>query len=327
MRRVVIVGVSPAQELDIIGPLNVFTIANDVLQTRSGGARNYEPEVVSGGTNRTIRGQSGIGLNVARRFTDVRGPLDTLLIAGGLGARTGVSSSLLEWIRKRARGVRRLGSVCTGAFILAEAGLLEGHRVATHWAHADELAKRYAGVIVDPNPIWIRDRKLYTSAGICAGMDLALAMVEADHGSEVALQVARHLVIYLRRPGGQAQFSVALAGQLSEKHEFGELSVWIVEHLRGDLRIPALAERTNMSERNFCRAFTSEIGLSPGKFVERARYEAARSLLESSEESIEQIAARCGYGSGEVLRRTFLRRAGVTPKDYRRRFHVELTKA
>jgi len=199
---------------------------------------------------------------------------------------------------------------------------MAGHRITTHWAHADELAKRYPGVTVDPDPIWIRDRKIYTSAGICAGVDLALALVEDDHGSEIARQVARYLVVYLRRPGGQAQFSVALAAQVSEKHEFAELSIWVVEHLSEDLRILALAERTNMSERNFTRSFTRGIGLSPGKFVERARFDAARSLLESSEESIEQIAGRCGHGSGEVLRRPFVRRAGVTPKDYRNRFRV-----
>jgi transcriptional regulator GlxA family with amidase domain len=320
MRRVVIVGIAPAQELDIVGPLNVFTLANDVLRARGASAPLYEPEVVSGGTSRTIRGQSGIGLAVARRFSDVSGLIDTLLIAGGAGARAELSPRLLAWIKKRARNVRRLGSVCTGAFVLAEAGLLSGRRVATHWAHADALAKRHADITVDAAPIWIYDRNVYTSAGICAGLDLTLALVEEDHGSEVALEVARHLVVYLRRPGDQSQFSVALAGQVAERREFRDLSVWIVEHLRADLRIPALAERVNMSERNFCRAFTREVGVTPGKFIERARFDGARSRLEASSESLDEIAGQCGYGSAEVLRRTFVRRAGVSPKHYRERF-------
>jgi transcriptional regulator GlxA family with amidase domain len=322
MRRVIVVGIAPAQELDVIGPLSVFSLTNDVLRARATGTRLYQPEVVSGGPSRTIGGHSGIGLVAARRFNEVRGPIDTLLIAGGPGARGRLSAPLLAWIQRRARYVRRLGSVCTGAFVLAEAGLLKGRRIATHWAHADELAKRHPEITVDPAPIWIQDRNIYTSAGICAGMDLALALVEEDHGSEVALHVARHLVVYLRRPGDQAQFSIALAGQVSEKREFRELSIWIVEHLREDLRIPALAGRASMSERNFSRAFTREIGLSPGRFVERARYDGARTRLESSAEGMDEIAARCGYASPEVLRRTFLRQAGVTPKQYRERFHV-----
>jgi transcriptional regulator GlxA family with amidase domain len=320
MRRVIIVGIAPALELDVIGPLSVFSIANDVLKARAAGSLFYEPEVVSGGPSRTIRGQSGIGLAAARRFHEVRGPIDTLLIGGGTGARGSVSPNLLQWIRRRARSVRRLGSVCTGAFVLAEAGLLQGYRVATHWAHADDLAKRHPEINVDPAPIWIQDRNIYTSAGISAGLDLALALVEEDHGSEVALHVARYLVVYLQRPGDQAQFSIALAGQVSEKREFRELSIWIVEHLREDLRIPALAGRVNMSERNFSRAFAREIGLSPGRFVERARYDGARTRLESSADGMDEIADRCGYGSSEVLRRTFLRQAGVTPKQYRERF-------
>ncbi len=322
VKRVIIVAIPPAQELDVIGPLSVFSIANDVAKARNGGHKAYAPEVVSGGSSRMIRGQSGIALAAERRYADVREPIDTLLITGGTGSRERLSPALLAWVEKRARTVRRLGSVCTGAFVLAAAGLLDGRRVATHWAHADDLAKRHAEITVDPGPIWIRDRNIYTSAGICAGMDLALALVEEDHGSEIALHVARHLVVYLRRPGGQAQFSVALAGQVAEKREFRELSVWIVEHLREDLRVPALAERMHMSERNFSRAFVRDVGMSPGRFVEKARYDAARARLESSEDGLDAVADRCGYASSEVLRRTFQREAGVSPKQYRERFHI-----
>jgi transcriptional regulator GlxA family with amidase domain len=322
MRRVIIVAMVPAQELDVVGPLTVFSMANQVLEERSVATELYAPEVVSGGTSRTIHGQSGITLAAARRFAEVRGPIDTLLVAGGSGARGRISPRLIDWIRRRSRNVRRLGSVCTGAFVLAQAGLLEGRRVATHWAHAGALAKRFPGITIDADSIWVQDRNIYTSAGICAGMDLALALVEEDHGSDLALQIARHLVVYLRRPGGQAQFSIALAGQVSEKHEFRDLAVWIVENLTTDLRVPALAERINMSERNFTRAFTRELGMSPGRFVERARYDRARARLESTDETIDEIAERCGYGSAEVLRRTFLRLAGVTPKGYRDRFNL-----
>jgi transcriptional regulator GlxA family with amidase domain len=319
---VIIVATVPAQELDVVGPLTVFSMANQVLEERSAARELYAPEVVSGGTSRTIHGQCGITLAAARRFDEVRGPIDTLLVAGGNGARERLSPRLIDWIRRHALRVRRLGSVCTGAFVLAQAGLLEGRRVATHWAHADALAKRFPRITLDADSIWVPDGNIYTSAGICAGMDLALALVEEDHGSNVALQIARQLVVYLRRPGGQAQFSIALAGQVSEKHEFRDLAVWIVEHLAGDLRIPALAERMHMSERNFTRAFTRELGVSPGRFVERARYDRARSRLESTDETIAEIAERCGYGSAEVLRRTFLRQAGVTPKHYRDRFNL-----
>ncbi len=322
MKRVIIVAMVPALELDVIGPLTVFSMANEILEARSAGSGPYATEVVSGGTSRTIRGQNGIALAATHRYDEVRGPIDTLLVAGGSGARGPISPRLIDWIRRRAVKVRRLGSVCTGAFVLARAGLLEGRRVATHWAHADVLAKRHPGLTIDANSIWVKDHNVYTSAGVCAGMDLALALVEEDHGSEVALQIARHLVVYLRRPGGQAQFSVALAGQASAKHEFRDLSVWIIEHLTADLRVPALAERVNMSERNFARAFTREVGLSPGRFVERARYDRARDRLESTDENIDEIAAQCGYGSAEVLRRTFWRQAGVTPKQYRDRFNL-----
>ena len=253
----------------------------------------------------------------------MRGPIDTLLVAGGPGARAGCTPAFHAWLKRRSKTVRRVGSVCTGAFVLADAGLLGGCRVATHWLYAAELAKRHPDVEVDANPIFVQDGKVYTSAGITAGMDLSLAMVEEDHGSEVALAVARHLVMFLRRPGGQAQFSVALAGQASERSEFHDLSIWITQHLREDLRIEALAARACMSERNFTRMFAREVGTSPGQFVDRARVERARQRLETSTASVDEIADRCGYASREVLRRAMVRHVGLAPSEYRDRFRAK----
>jgi transcriptional regulator GlxA family with amidase domain len=320
VRRILIVANPPAQELDVIGPLSVFSTANEMLRARGSDAEPYAPELVTAGSSLVVNSETGFSILAVCRYADVRGPVDTLLIAGGPGARTGCTPEFLAWLKRRAKTLRRIGSVCTGAFILADAGLLDGHRVATHWLYAAELAARHPEVEVDAEPIYVQDGKVFTSAGITAGMDLALAMVEEDHGSDVALAVARHLVMFLRRPGGQAQFSVTLAGQASERVEFRELSLWITQHLRDDLRIEALAERAGMSDRNFTRMFAREVGMSPGQFVERARLERARQRLETSTATIDDIADRCGYGSREVLRRAFVRHVGLAPSEYRERF-------
>ena len=313
----------PAQELDVIGPLSVFSTANDMLAARGFEGPAYTLELASAGETLVIGERLAFTLVAARRYTAVRGPIDTLLVSGGAGARAGCTPAFHAWLRRRAKAVRRIGSVCTGAFILADAGLLDGRSVATHWKYAAELARRHPEIQVDPNPIFVQAGNIYTSAGITAGMDLALALVEDDHGGDIALAVARHLVMYLQRPGSQAQFSVALAAQMSERREFHELSIWITQHLRDDLRIEALAARANMSDRNFSRMFAREVGMSPGQFVDRARLELARQRLEASTSSIDEIADRCGYGSREVLRRAFLRHVGVAPSEYRERFRTQ----
>jgi transcriptional regulator GlxA family with amidase domain len=215
-----------------------------------------------------------------------------------------------------------VAAVCNGAFLLAEAGLLEGRRATTHWAAGDELARRYPSVDVDTDPIFVRDGNVYTSAGVSAGMDLALALVEEDLGREAALEVARWLVLFLKRPGGQSQFSAQLASQFAERHPLRELQAWIVSHPAEDLSVPALASRAFMSERNFARAFRREVGMTPAAYVEAVRVDRARMLLETSETPVETIAAECGFGTVETMRRAFARRVRVSPSDYRGRFRA-----
>jgi transcriptional regulator GlxA family with amidase domain len=219
-----------------------------------------------------------------------------------------------------APNVRRIGSVCSGAFILAEAGLLDGRRATTHWGWCKELAQRYPRVKVDPDPIFVRDGSIYTSAGVTAGMDLALALVEEDHGRELALRVARQLVLFLRRPGGQSQFSAQLAVQAADREPLRELQAWIADHLNQDLSVEALADRVAMSPRNFARVFSREVGVTPARFVEQARVEAARRRLEESAHGVDAIASQCGFGTAESMRRAFLRRLHVPPSAYRHRF-------
>ncbi|MGI8557701.1 MAG: GlxA family transcriptional regulator [Solirubrobacteraceae bacterium] len=229
---------------------------------------------------------------------------------------------LLAWLRRAAPRARRLASVCTGAFLLAEAGLLDGCTVTTHWSACAELAEHYPAVSVDPEPIFTRDGSIYTSAGVTAGMDLALALVEQDLGRDAALTIARWLVLFLRRPGGQAQFSAQLSGQLAHRGALRDLQRWILEHPAENLAVERLAERAAMSPRHFSRAFTGEVGVTPGRYVERIRVEAARRYLEDTTLAVAQVAAACGFGTAETMRRGFIRSLGVPPVEYRRRFET-----
>jgi transcriptional regulator GlxA family with amidase domain len=224
------------------------------------------------------------------------------------------------WLRKVAPCVERLGSICTGAFLLASAGLLDGKRAATHWKWADELARRYKKTMVDPEPIFIRDGRTYTSAGVLAGMDLALALVEEDLGSPIALEVARELVMYLRRAGGQSQYSTALALQASDRKQIEELRCWAVDHLTADLRVENLAAQVAMSPRHFARVFSKSTGVTPARFIERIRVEAARRRLEECDDSMDKVARECGLGSAQALRRSFKRVLKVGPSEYPKRF-------
>jgi len=251
----------------------------------------------------------------------VRGKIDTLLISGGSAIENDeIDIEVVQWIRKIAGRIRRIGSVCTGAMLLARAGLLDGRKVTTHWNWCALLAKKCPRADVDPNPIFIRNGNVYTSAGVTAGMDLALALVEEDHGSRLALQVARNLVLYLRRPGGQSQFSAALSMQLTDRKPFRELESWVLEHLNKPLTVPMLAERLAMSPRNFARVFTKEMKTTPAKFVERLRVEAARRRLEESQNSLETIAGECGFANVNSMRNVFQRALRIAPGHYRRHF-------
>ncbi|MGE0681390.1 MAG: GlxA family transcriptional regulator [Candidatus Binatia bacterium] len=322
-RRISLVAYPDFETLDVTGPFSVFAGTARWLREVQGVKNEPYTVEVLGAEVGLLRAAGGLGVMVDCSFRTVRDGIDTLLVAGGPGTRSAVQNQeLLAWLRRMAPRVRRLGAVCTGSFILAEAGLLDGRRATTHWASGAELARRYPRVIVDADPIFIRDGHVYTSAGVTAGMDLALALVEEDYGREVALQIARHLVLYLRRPGGQAQFSTLLVAQESNREPLRELQTWIVENLDADLSVPALARRVAMSPRHFARVFSREVGMTPGQFVEKVRIEAARRRLEELPQRIKAVAADCGFGSADAMRRAFLRTLRVAPIVYRGRFRA-----
>lgn len=309
------------QILDVTGPLEVFSRATRWMQDT--GMRPdpaYRVEVVAPRAG-SFATSSGVRLVAERAWRDVT-TADTLLVAGGRGqavART--QAPLLAWLRRMAGRVSRLGSVCNGALILAAAGLLDGRRATTHWAYLEELKKSVGNGVCD-DAIYTRDGNVYTSAGVTAGMDMALAIIEEDHGSAVALGVARELVLFLKRPGGQSQFSDYLAAQFSEDAGLRELQLWMLGHLDQDLSVPRLADRIAMSERSFARHFADGVGLAPGHYVRQIRVTAARRKLEQTDLTLQQVARRCGFGTPESLRRTFIAALGVTPGAYRERFRA-----
>ncbi len=317
--RVAIVLYEGVQSLDVTGPLEVFSAANEVLDATARPEARYEVGTVAT-TARPLQTSSGLTVVPARALPDPRGRLDTLIVPGGAGARSGADPQLLDWVRSAARHTRRVASVCTGAFALAAAGLLDGRRATTHWAYAAELARRHPLVEVDPDPIFVRDGPVWTSAGVTAGIDLALALVEEDLDREVALAIARHLVMFLRRPGSQSQFSATLLAQQPSREPLREAQRLVLEDVAGEHTVEAMAARAHMSPRNFARAFRAQTGVTPARFVERVRLEAARRRLEESAEPIEQIARACGFGTPETMRRGFLRALRVSPSEYRRRF-------
>jgi transcriptional regulator GlxA family with amidase domain len=319
VRRVVVVAYTGVQALDVVGPVEVFAAANRIT-----GAAHYAVEVAAPDAGR-VDSMSGLGLFADRRLGSLRGRLDTVVVAGGDGTVHALRDrSLIETIHRLADRSQRVTSVCSGAFLLAEAGLLDGRRATTHWSVCDALARLYPAVEVDPEPIYVRDGNTYTSAGVTAGMDLALALVEDDLGRDVALAVARRLVLFLRRPGNQAQFSAQLAAQLAQRDDVREIQRWITEHADADLTVNALATRAQMSERSFARWFAQEVGVTPGRYVEQTRVEAARRMLEESDLAIANVARACGFGTAETMRRSFLRALRIGPTEYRRRFSARV---
>jgi transcriptional regulator GlxA family with amidase domain len=325
MQNIVMLCIPPAQGVDVIGPLEAFAMANSVLQ-EAGRERRYLLQVLTNSDDLALSTSSGVQLMAHAHYRAQRGKIDTLLVAGGPGARNANDPALLRWLCRNTPRIRRLCSVCTGAYVLAAAGLLRGKRATSHWMRVSSLQRRFPEVKWDPNPIWVQDGNTYTSAGVSAGMDLALALIEEDLGSALALMVARRMVIYLRRPGSQAQFSVALAAQAAEKKSLQELQVWIAENLPRDLSVQSLAKRSAMSVRNFARVFARELGTTPARYVQRVRVEAARRQLESTDHDVDAIATRCGFSSGELLRRSFLRQLRVAPGQYRRYFRTPVTR-
>lgn len=322
-RNVVILAPDPAQELDVTGPTAVFGQANRLCGRDD---PPYRIQVASVAPDGIVRTESGVRLLADAsydRLDPAHDPIDTLLVAGGAGSRAAAGDArLVDWVRQQAPRVRRLGAVCTGAFVLAGTGLIDDCRATTHWRHAGELAVRFPRVNVDADPIWIRAGRFYTSAGVTAGMDLSLAMVEEDLGYTVSLEVARELVLFLRRPGTQAQFSTSLQAQVAQNPALRALQGWMADHLAHDLSVPALAERMAMSPRNFARVFAREVGETPARHVERLRVEAVRRLLETSDRRLESVAAATGFANADVMRQAFLRHVQTTPERYRAAFRA-----
>jgi transcriptional regulator GlxA family with amidase domain len=308
------------QSLDVTGPLEVFATASDETAGKTGGGADgpaYEITTASVGGG-AVRTGSGLTIVPDWALADVATP-HTVIVPGGPGSRA-PALELTGWLRERAPGMERIVSVCTGAFVLAEAGLLDGRRATTHWTYCATLARRYPDVTVLPEPIFVRDGNVATSAGVTAGIDLALTLVEDDHGRDVALAVARQLVVFLRRPGNQTQFSAQLRAQVAHREPLREVQRWITEHPGADLSVDALAERARLSPRQFARSFTAETGMPPGRYVDRVRLEAARRLLEDTGDGVEQVARVCGYHTPEAMRRAFQQALQVSPAEYRRRF-------
>jgi transcriptional regulator GlxA family with amidase domain len=318
-RRILFLAIPPIEEIDLFGPVSAFLGAN-----RSSHATNdtYHVDIVSGTTGNEFAGHSGIGLLASTHYSAASGAIDTLVVVSGRDTEAVLAPELLRWLHSAAKKTRRTVSICTGAFALAEAGILNHRRATTHWSWAKTLARRYPLVDVRADAIWTRDDNIYTSAGVTAGIDLALALIEDDLGPAVALDVARGMVVFLRRPGGQAQFSVMLEGKQPTSPTIRELKIWMLENLDKDLSVERLAEQAVMSPRHFARIFKDDTGFPPAKYVQNLRLEQARRMLEGNATSIARIASLCGYGDAQLLRRAFQRELGVTPGEYKQRFQT-----
>ena len=316
MRTIAILAVPGVQLLDVAGPLDVFAEAN-----RQGGRELYRLLVV-GVRNGPIPTSSGVALQPHCTISSMLpGKLDTLLVAGSPELPDGVlPQHVTAWIARIAGSTRRFGSVCSGAFLLAAAGLLKGKRITTHWAVVDKLVRDFPDILVDQDAIHVRDGGLRTAAGVTAGLDLALSFVEEDFGSDIAVKVASHLVMFFKRPGGQMQFSRKGESMPAGRSALQEAQRWIAANPAVDLSIPRLAKRTGLSPRHFTRLFRSEVGVTPAAFVEAARISAARRLLEAGANAPKQVAVQCGFSDVDTLRRAFMRHVGITPAEYRKRF-------
>jgi transcriptional regulator GlxA family with amidase domain len=319
-RHVLIIGFPGMQSLDAIGPFEVFAGASAAAKSlgRPGGYR----VTLASSQGQVVRAESGVGV-VTEPLPEPGTRIDTLVLPGGGQARSArKDAELVAWIKAVAPGCRRVATVCTGAFLAAHAGLLDGRRVTTHWAQAHRLAAEFPLLDVDPDPLYIQDGKFWTSAGVTAGIDLALALVERDLGADVAQAVARQLVMFLHRPGGQTQFASPLWVPRAERTTIRAVQTLVESSPGGDHRVPVLAEAASMSARHFTRVFTNEVGETPGRFVEGVRIELARRELETTDDTLDVVATRCGFGTAETLRRVFKRRLDVAPDGYRRRFRV-----
>lgn len=324
-RRIAIVGYEGFQLLDVAGPAEVFAKANDFMPTLAASPVHYEI-VVASPAGGSIRSSSGLEISGTVPIEALDPDIDTLLISGGPEGpvrRAAEDTALLPWLATRAPGVRRVASICTGAFLLGASGLLDGRRATTHWSSTRMLETMLPRTEVVPDAIFVGDGHIFTSAGVTAGIDLSLAFVEYDCGPQVALRTARELVLYLRRVGGQSQFSSSLAAQASASEGLQTLVTWIAGHPEADLSIPVLADRALMSERTFARAFRAQTGMTPARYVELVRLDRAKQLLESTRWPLARIAERAGLGSASTLVRAFRKHLGTTPEGYRERFRID----
>jgi transcriptional regulator GlxA family with amidase domain len=324
VRPIAIVAFDGVEIIDLTGPMDVFALTNLGLQRAGVGQENAYPIQVLAKKPGLVTTSGGLRIHADSAYSDIDDGIDTLLLPGSPDVGAVLADSLLQdWVLAMATRVRRLVSVCTGAFLLAETGLLDGRCATTHWAYCDRLAADYPKVTVEPDRIFLRDGLISTSGGITSGIDLALSLVEEDWGREMALLGARYMVVFLKRPGGQSQFSGYLVSEATHCPDLRALQMWIMEHPAEDLRIEVLAERVAMSPRNFARVFQEETGMTPAKFVEKARVDAARHFLGASDHRIETVAVVSGFGDPERMRRAFIRHLGVNPQDYRARFGLQ----
>jgi transcriptional regulator GlxA family with amidase domain len=328
-RRVVIVAFDGFQPLDVVGPFDAFHGATQALasSSSSSSAKGYEV-IVAAPKRGLVRGENGLTIvadtsiaSLCRAGASSAGDVDTVVVSGGAGTRRAADDpKLVAQVKALAAKARRVTSVCTGSFLLGAAGLLDGKRATTHWAFCDSLARRFPKASVEPDPIFVKAGRLWTAAGVTAGIDLTLALIEEDYGRDVALTVARWLVVFVRRAGGQSQFSAALSAQTAERDALRDVQSYIVDHPGADLAVPALARRAAMSVRNFSRAFHGETGVTPGEYVTRVRIDVARRMLEDTRRAVDDVAARAGFGTPEALRRAFAAVVGISPREYRARF-------
>jgi transcriptional regulator GlxA family with amidase domain len=315
-RRIGFVGYDDLTLLDLAGPLEVFDTANG-----RAGTTVYETVVIAA-EPRPFVTESGVAITPNATFASAAA-LDTVFVPGGRGLRDpAIAALVVQWLKQSAPRIRRVASICTGVEALAQSGLLDGRRATTHWRFAADIAKRHPAVRFEPDALFTRDGKFYTSAGVTAGIDLALALVEEDLGEKIALGVARELVVYLKRPGGQTQFSEPLQFQTRSIDRFADLAAWIIRNLKEDLAVETLASRAGLGPRHFSRRFKTAFGMSPASYVERLRLDEARRRLPSPRQTVDSVAASVGYASADAFRRAFERRFGVAPSVYRKRFAV-----
>lgn len=317
-KRIIFVVVPPVDELDLVGPIKVFGAANRLAQQSL-----YDVEILTNKRDLVVHGEEGLlSFAAGGHLEDVKGKFDSVLLACGLVTRTEQDPALFAWLKKTAPAVRRLGGVCVGSFLFAEAGLLNGRRATTHWKFNREMRTRYSQVKVESDPIWVKDGNIYTSAGTSAGIDLALAWVEEDWGASLAQEIARELVLFLRRSGKQTQVSVSLSTQASEIKAIQELQLWIAENFNKKLTMHILAERVAMSVRNLERLFVRELRKTPSEYLLQVRVEGAANQLERTDRGLKQVAAACGFASTDGMRRAFQRSIGITPHQYRQKLRA-----